>query len=396
MGVRLLANTFLRFPYVFLDAISKGLGLPLTTVTTILSIRELGGVTSPLIGRAVDGGHLRRGLLWSGLVTGAAAIAAVVFTSMWWFAALMFVGGAARVAIDVSQNVWIGRKIPLQRRARVVGLVEISWAGAFLVGAPVLGLVIGWFGWRAAFYGTGAALMAATLLTVGANRSVGARDGSVEHAAEEPNEPLVEISDHVVSAHPVGADAPTRPRITARWAILAFNVFQPIGQMSIFAINGDWFADHLHMSLTSIGTATIVLGVGELAGTSLVAAVTDKVGPSRASIAGMACAAPLMALLFTNPQSVIVAVGLLALMNVAIEFAFVSVLPLMSEMGTDDRGNAFGQAITVNTVARAAGAFVAGFAYDAGGIAAAASIGAVATTAGAVVMAVGSRPRDVR
>ncbi len=385
VSVRLLANTYLRFPYVFIDSIAKGLGVPLTTVTTILGLRELGGIVSPLIGRSIDRGHLRRGLIWSGVIAGVSGVVGVAVESLWWFAALMFIGGAAKISVDIAQNVWIGRKIPLARRARVVGLVEASWAGAFLLGAPVLGLVIEWYGWRAAFVATGTALVVATLGTVGLDRSVGVSDGS-EHSGGSP---VPEVSGHVI-------DEEHRPRRshTRRRAILGFNVFQPVGQMAIFAVNGDWFADRLGMTPAAIGSATIVLGVGELAGTALVAAVTDRIGAARSGILGMSVAAPLMLLLVTNPEAVWVGVLLLALMNIAIEFAFVSVLPLMSEMGTDDRGSAFGQALTVNTVSRAFAAIVAGFAYTWGGIAAAGILGAASTACGAIVLAHGTTPRS--
>ena len=117
MAVRLITNTYLRFPYVFIDAIAKGLGVPLTTVTTVLGLRELGGIVGPTVGRAVDGGRLRGGLVWSGVVTGLACTAGVLFDSLWWFTALMILGGAARVGVDLSQNVWIGRKVPLKDAA---------------------------------------------------------------------------------------------------------------------------------------------------------------------------------------------------------------------------------------------------------------------------------------
>ena len=77
-------------------------------------------------------------------------------------------------------------------------------------------------------------------------------------------------------------------------------------------------------------------------------------------------------------------------MNVAIEFAFVSVLPLMSEMGTEDRGRAFGQALTVNTVSRAGAAIVAGFVYSAGGFGASGFLGMAAMLSGAAVILAGT------
>jgi len=46
---------------------------------------------------------------------------------------------------DPALQAFIGKQIPYERRGKVIGIVEISWAGSSLVGIPLIGLLIGAF-----------------------------------------------------------------------------------------------------------------------------------------------------------------------------------------------------------------------------------------------------------
>ena len=51
---RLIINTSKRFPYTFSSALSRGLGVPLTDITSLIAINQATGVLSPIFGPLAD------------------------------------------------------------------------------------------------------------------------------------------------------------------------------------------------------------------------------------------------------------------------------------------------------------------------------------------------------
>src|SRR4051812_19817018 len=73
---RLLGNLFVRFPFVFINPIARGLGVDVSTLTKVFGARELGGLEAPMVGRWVDRCRGARAMVVCGLVAGAACAAA--------------------------------------------------------------------------------------------------------------------------------------------------------------------------------------------------------------------------------------------------------------------------------------------------------------------------------
>jgi len=373
VGVRFLANLYLRFPYVFVTSIARGLGVDLETLTLVLGLRELSGAASPAVGAVVDRGHVRRTLLLAGVVGGAACTAAV-FGGIVGFAVAMVVGGLAKFAIDVAQNAWMGHAVPLARRGRVMGWVEASWAASFLVGIPVLAWCIDTWGWRSAFWVTGPAI---ALASVAATTGRTAPSESV--AAHPPLDSLPTMGTH----HP--------HRVPARWAVLAFVAAQPMVQMLVFAVNGDWFAEGLGLSNPEIGAVAVALGVAELVGTLLTVAVAPRLGQERSGRWAFALVVPTLAVLPLVDEHATAGIVTMFVMVVALEFAFVAVLPLVTESEPARRGRAMSRAMVVMTVSRAVGSPVAGWIYVRGGIGTIGLVAAAVAAVGTGALALGVR-----
>ncbi len=51
----------------------------------------------------------------------------------------------------VAGHAWISHRVAYRWRARAIGIFEISWALAMLLGAPIVALLINRFGWRGPF-----------------------------------------------------------------------------------------------------------------------------------------------------------------------------------------------------------------------------------------------------
>ncbi|MBX7068934.1 MAG: MFS transporter [Microthrixaceae bacterium] len=352
-ATRLVGNLFVRFPYVFIDQIARGLGVEVHTLTVVFGVRELGGVVSPAAGRWVDRGHTGRVIAVGGALAGMSCLLAA---TAWFplFVVVMVLGGATKVSVDLAQNAWVGHAVPLSVRGRVIGLIEATWAGAFLVGVPALGWAVDRWGWQAAFVITGPALVLAAALSGGRLRDPRSPTGGNPTG----------LGDSPPAVHHVRVDA--RPdRVTA--AVWVFAFAQPFAQMLIFAVYATWFRNEIGLSNGRISLITALLGVAELVGTVITVLSTDRLGPIRCGMWGMGLTIPPILGVVAVGESTVAAAALLIVMAVAIEFAFVSVLPVVSELDVTNRGKAVARVFVLIMVSRAVGSAASGTVYDLGG-----------------------------
>jgi predicted MFS family arabinose efflux permease len=358
-GARFGGNVLLRFPYVFLSAIASGLGIRVDTATAILGVRELGGLATPVPGHIADRGHERRVIVILTAVAGVTTIAAPFAGSVGMFAALLLIGGFAKFGTDAAQGAWMAHRVDFDRRGRVLGLIEVSWSAAFLVGMPLCAWSIDEWGWKAPFVGTGALLLVfavAQWLALPRDRPSLLED--------TPREKL-------------RIDRSLR-------GVMAYSALQPFAQMMVFAVVGDWFVKTLHMSVAGLGLYVAVVGLAELAGSSSSALLSDRVGKRRLALYGLAVATPTIVALGFVGDHVVAAVTVLVVMDAGLEGSFVAVLPLMTELDPNSRAAALGFAMVLMTISRAVASVLAGLVYVHLGFTAVCAIAGVAM-AGAFV-----------
>ena len=340
-AARLVGNTYIRFPFVLITPLARGLGVPIDTATALLGIRELGGLVAPFTGHHADQGHERQVMVASGLLTAVASIAVAAGGPVWLVGVVLVVGGASKIATDTSQNAWIGHRVHFRRRGRVIGLIETAWAGAFLVGVPICAWLTDTASWRTPYVAVGLAMAATTLV-------MGALTGP-DHAEE--------------AASPSALDILRWRPPPGWWGLYAYAWLQPFSQMLIFAVAGDWFLQSLGMSLAGLGFNTILIGLGELTGTTLTISFADRIGKRRATVIGMLAIAPLAAAMGLVGSSAVAGVAILIGIAIAFEFSFVSAIVLFTEFAPDSRGAGIGSMLAVVTISRAVSAIVAGVVY---------------------------------
>src|ERR687896_1979159 len=113
---RTAANAGLRIVYPFLPAISRGRGVTPTAVASVIAVRNLGGLATPLVARAIE----RRGRRWMMLVAMLVVTAGVILTAItgtFLVAALGIVMvGFAKPAFDIPMQAWFGDRVPYAER----------------------------------------------------------------------------------------------------------------------------------------------------------------------------------------------------------------------------------------------------------------------------------------
>ena len=82
------------------------------------------------------------------LVFSAAGLLIAAVGAKWAVAAALVMYGLSKVLFDPSLHAFLGDAVPYSERARAIGIIELSWSSAWLLGVPTSGYLIQRFGWR--------------------------------------------------------------------------------------------------------------------------------------------------------------------------------------------------------------------------------------------------------
>jgi predicted MFS family arabinose efflux permease len=361
-GARFSVNLALRFVYPFLPAIARGLGVSLGAAGVSMSIRELAGVAGPLVGTVIDRGRRLAGMLIGLVGVAAGCLAGGASVGLGVFTVAMVAVALFQMTYNAAMTAWVADRVPYERRGTALGLTELSWAGALLIGVPVLGLVIDGWGWRAPFLAVaGLNVVLAVLLP----RFV---------APDAPHVPSEERRRPALH----------RPAIALYGALGLMS----LGVQTVFVVYGAWFEDAFGFGVAAVGLASILAGLSELTGSGATVFLTDRLGKLRSVLIGAAVMIPGCALLGTVGDRSVYGLALLAVLLLGFEFAFVSAQPLVSELSPDSRAATIGVSYAVITVGRAVGNLVGTLTYTQTGIGAVglAAVAAIAMAMGLVAV----------
>jgi DHA1 family inner membrane transport protein len=338
---RLLGNALYRAPFVFLPTLATGLGVSRSAVGTVLSVREAVGLGAPVIGTVVDRGHERSAMVVGAALGALGALVAVTTGHLGAFAVGLVMMGLGKHLWDNGQNTWAGHEVPFTERGKVLGLIETSWAGAYLAIVPLMGLLIHVGDWRLPFVAVGGAL------------------GAVAIA-------LPATTVMAASVRPVRTERRRLPRgglpVYAAFFTLAF------GHQLIITSIGSWLNDSYGLSSERLGVAALVIGVGELIGSGATIVLADRMGKRRAALGGtILLLVPMLAIGYAG-SSVIVAVAIFSVFAGVFEFAFVAAIPLITEIDPEARATGIGLAVADITASRSIAIVVSVRLYQAEGI----------------------------
>jgi len=105
-------------------------------------------------------------------------------------------------------------------------------------------------------------------------------------------------------------------------------------------VYGAWFESRFGLPVATLGMASIVISVAELAAAGASAGIVDRVGKHRALLVGLLLNALAYLLLPRIAGTLTVTMTAMAVVAMTSEFAIVSALPLVSELAPQARGTA--------------------------------------------------------
>ena len=318
---RLVLNLAVRVTYPFLPAIARGLDISFQQAGFLVAARHCVGLTGALWGVVAE----RKGYLW-GMLIGLIALILGSFTVSlsrgFTFALMGFVLiGISKPVYDPSVQAFVSARIPYAKRAKALGILETSWAGSWLLGVPLSGLLIAHFSWHSPFTLISGAALLAIFLTIRLKEITSANQASAKN------------TEHNLPAPSEAALGKLGPIL-----ILGVSLLMVFANENMVIVYGAWLEEQFHLQVRELGFFSILVGMAELGGELTVVVLVDRIGKRKAILGGLVLTGlSYLALPFCQ-SSLYMALAGLVCMFYLFEFTIVSIFPYVSEMVPAERG----------------------------------------------------------
>jgi len=347
---KLLLNTGRRFVYPFAPVLSRGLFVPLTAITSIIAASQFTSIMGLFCGPLADRFGYRT-MMRSGLaVLCLGLLLSGLFPTYWVVFLGLLAASLGKTLFDPAMQAFIGHNIPFQRRGRVIGIVEMSWAGSTLLGIPFLGLVIARSSLSVSFF---LLSFLGFLGWIGIGRIL-----------------LADEKKIVDKKSVVGLFFSLKRLMKNRQAagMLGFGFWISIANDCLFVVYGAWFEQAFHVSLIALGFSTVTIGVAELCGESLTSLFADRLGLKRAIIFGLTLAMVSYFLLPIIGYTLPLAMTGMFMIFLAFEISMVSSFSLSTELMPEARATLMAGFYATSGVGRMIGVFIGAILWKMGGI----------------------------
>lgn len=350
MLLRTVLNTMHRMVYPFLAVFARGLGVEITTLSYIVTVRSFFGMFAPVFGSIAD--HRGRkfgilgGILFFTLGMGAVALRPNIIT----FSLAVLLAILGKYLFDTSMQAYFGDRIPYERRGTALAVTEAAWSMGFIAGVPLMGFLIAGYGWDEPFrWLAGLGLVMFVVIW-----RMMPRDEASPHT--DPHQTLPR-PDTAKNFRAVLTNIPALAGVSiALWASAANEL--------VNLIFGVWLEDSFGLKIAALAGASAVVGFSELGGEGLVALTTDRLGKPRALMLGLSGNALASLLLPFIGQTQFGALIGLFLFYITFEYVMVSHIPLMTEVMPPARATLLSFNLTGHSLGRMIGALLAAFVYE--------------------------------
>lgn len=302
-------------------------------------------------------GMLTVGMLASGFLP----FYGVVMTSL-------FLAGLGKNIFDPSIQAYAGERIPYERRGLIIGILEFSWAGSTLIGVPLMGLLIDRFGWQSPFFALavgGFIGFLSLMITIGGNRPKTGASASAGNLWEAWR--LVLRRREALGA-------------------LGFGFFISIANDNLFVVYGVWLEQSFSLSIVALGLGTGLIGLAELVGEIMTAALADRIGLKAAVGGGLVASMIGYLTLPIVGLNVLGALVGLFIVFLVFEFTMVCFLSLSTELIPAQRATMMSIILAAAGMGRVVGALIGGPVWLAGGIMATSVASALISALGLVFL----------
>ena len=370
---RLVLNTARRFAYPFAPVLSRGLGVPLTSITSLIAVNWATSLLGIFFGPLADRFGYRKMMVLGLVMLSVGMFTGGFFPFYGFIMVTLFLAGLGKMVFDPAVQAYVSDRVPYNRRATAIGFLEISWAGSTLLGIPLIAMLIDSVGWRSPFFAMGAIGFIGIIALI---------------ILFPPDDPSMSKSRRPL---PVKKVLPMILQDKASLGALVFVFFFSAAIDNLFVVYGAWLEKAFSVSIVALGMATGVIGVAELMGEILVATISDRFGLKRVVMIGVAICIFTYGLLPFAGRSLMPALAGLFIHFLIFEFAIISSLALVTELQPDMRATVIAGFFAAAGLGRILGALIGGPIWLAGGIVATGLVSAGATALALISLYFGLR-----
>jgi predicted MFS family arabinose efflux permease len=347
---RLLLNTARRFAYPFAPVLSRGLGVPLTAITSLIAVNQATAILGIGFGPVADRlGYRRMMLIGMGMLS-LGMLAAGIFPFYYSVMAALFLAGLGKSVFDPAIQAYVSRQVPYRKRGMVIGLLETSWAGSTLIGIPCVAILLNRLDWQAPFYVLGGLSLVSMIGLV----SLFPKDKQTEVSLVEKNT-LWNAWPHLIA---------NRSALGA----LGYAFFISVANDNLFVVYGAWLEQSFQVSIVVLGIGTGVIGLAELCGEGLTVLISDRIGLRRSIFTGLVLTTVNYALIPLYGQSLMLALAGIFLLFLTFEFMIVTSMSLCTEILPAHRATMMAAFFAAAGAGRVIGALMGGHIWLFGGI----------------------------
>jgi predicted MFS family arabinose efflux permease len=310
-----------------------------------VTARAVVGTIGPFAATVADSRSRKFGMLLGLGIFSAGSGLVAFFPTLLGLTLSLSMTALGKCIFDPGMQAYIGDRVPYERRGLAIAITEMGWSLAYILGIPLVGLLIARRGWMAPFplfAVLGALSFAALYLLL-------------------PREPL-----HAPSGNGSLANFRLVLLSTAALAGMSISLLATAGNELLNLVFGVWLEDAFGLKIAALGAAAAVIGFSELTGESLVAAFSDRIGKPRAvglGLAGNSVAAVLLLLVGRTAPGAFLG---LFLFYLTFEFTAVSLIPMMTEVLPAARATLLAFNVAAFSLGRVIGAPLAPLLYSYG------------------------------
>ena len=347
---RLFINTARRFAYPFAPVLSRGLGVSLPAITSVIAINQFTGVLGLIFAPIADRWGYRNMMLLGLAFLTIGMFIGGIFPFYITVLIALFLGGLGKTAFDPALQAYIGQRVPYRRRGLTVGIIEMSWAGSSLIGIPIIGLIIDRYGWRSPFF----LLSALGLLGFFILRFLIPNDNREKHISRKKRNFPSSIRLLFQKRKAVGA--------------MGFAFLLSVANDNLFVVYGAWLEQTFGLGVLALGAATMIIGAAELSGEMVTAFLADRLGLFRVIVAGTILTAACYLALPMLGKTLPLALGTLFFLFISLECSIVTTISLCTEILPNARATMMSGHLAAASLGRVSGALLGGPVWLLGGI----------------------------
>lgn len=317
-----IVGTGIQMGSALFPALSRLMGVPVDTVTLLVSVWAFTGILSPLFGPPSDRyGHTAFVLIGLGAFILGNLLSAIAptFSALLVFQVLVGLGYAV---FNFSASAVVGDVFAYETRARAMGIVRVAVSVAALVGVPAATAIADWATARGSFGTVGGLGLVVLVVALALLPKL---------SREEAKTQSIEVKADLLQA--VMGIARQRSAMVGLLAVLAWAAI-PTG---LFIYLAAWLEQTFQLTQAQVGLTFSMAGVGALIGNALTAAWADRLGKKRSAVIGLLVLSVTAMALPRSPILTGVLIGLIVFFA-ALEFSFASFSTLTTELAPTGRG----------------------------------------------------------